>query len=185
MSDTPRTDAAEYKQTDSNPPEPLGMVDVDFARQLERELASVTKGSLELEEERDELDRELQDADRRANSLMRELAEATAENTRLRAALASSKDPCAYCQLPKDEMAKCRSGFPGCARADDLMGCPELGASLEADRLKSELNEANIGAARYEYLRTLNKREFAALVDECLFEDLNFDAEVDRRRSTT
>ena len=82
MSDTPRTDAAEYKQTDSNPPEPLGMVDVDFARQLER-----------------------------------------------------------------------------------------------------ELNEANIGAARYEYLRTLNKREFAALVDECLYQDLNFDTEVDRRRN--
>lgn len=102
MSDTPRTDEAEFHTG-------AGMrVTSTFARQLERELN-----------------------------------EATAENTGLRAALASSKDPCLYCQLPKGEMAKCRSGFPGCARADDLMGCPELGALLEANRLKSELTEAN------------------------------------------
>lgn len=226
------TDASEYKQTDSYPPEPLGMVDVKFARQLERELASVTKRSLELEEERDELDRELQYADRRENSLMRELNEATAENTRLRAALASSKDPCVYCQLPKDEMSKCRSGFPGCSRADDLMGCPELGASLEADRLDGELTEAKhrmrrlieerdsariqadhkwrlreefeallgtsdvetgvervkeaqLGAARYEYVRKLNPREFAALTLLCNTSGIHFDAEVDRRRNQT
>lgn len=148
MSDTPRTDAAEYQQTDSNPPEPLGMVDVEFARQLERELT-----------------------------------ESTAENTRLRAALASSKDPCLYCQLPKDEMVKCRSGFPGCARADDLMGCPELGAALEVERLEHELANARLDAARYKYLRALNKCEFASLIDDCLHQDLNFDTEVDRRRN--
>ena len=117
-----------------------------------------------------------------SQQLERELAEATAENTRLRAALASSKDPCVYCQLPKDEMSKCRSGFPGCSRADDLMGCPELGASLEADRLESELAKAKLDAARYQYLRALNKCEFASLIDDCLYQDLNFDAEVDRRR---
>lgn len=38
MSDTPRTDKAEYRQPDSEPAEPLGMVDVEFARQLESEL---------------------------------------------------------------------------------------------------------------------------------------------------
>lgn len=37
MSDTPRTDAAEIRCVDE-PVEPLGMVEVDFARQLEREL---------------------------------------------------------------------------------------------------------------------------------------------------
>jgi len=78
-----------------------------------------------------------------ARQLELELNEATSENTRLRAALATSKDPCVYCKLPKEEMAKCRSGFPGCARADDLMGCPELGAALEVEELKRELNEAN------------------------------------------
>lgn len=150
MSDTPRTDAIYPVELLDRGIEEHGRTwgwgivsDFrDLARQLERELASVTKGSLDIEEERDELDRELQDADRRENSLTRELAEATAENNRLRAALASSKDPCVYCQLPKDEMAKCRSGFPGCARADDLMGCPELGAALEVDRQERELTES-------------------------------------------
>lgn len=77
-----------------------------------------------------------------ARQLERELTEAAAENTRIRAALASSKDPCVYCQLPKDEMTKCRSGFPGCARADDLIGCPELGASFHAEELQQKLTEA-------------------------------------------
>jgi hypothetical protein len=38
ISDTPRTDDAEYLSYDSEPPESLEMVDVDFARTLEREL---------------------------------------------------------------------------------------------------------------------------------------------------
>lgn len=164
-----------------------------------------------------------------ARELELKLAEATAENTRLRAALATSKDPCAYCQLSKDEMAKCRSGFPGCARADDLMGCPELGASFHAEELQRELTEAQHriralieerdryriqadhkrrlreefeallgtsdvstgvervkeaqrGAARYEFLRKLNHREFTMLSLFCVTADVHFDAEVDRRR---
>jgi len=38
ISDTPRTDDAEYLSYDSEPPQSLEMVDVAFARQLEREL---------------------------------------------------------------------------------------------------------------------------------------------------
>ena len=38
ISDTPRTDDAEYLSYDSEPPQSLEMVDVTFARQLEREL---------------------------------------------------------------------------------------------------------------------------------------------------
>jgi hypothetical protein len=53
-------------------------------------------------------------------------AELEKENTVIRAALATSKDPCVYCQLPAAEMAKCRAGFPGCARMDDISGCPEF-----------------------------------------------------------
>lgn len=67
--------------------------------------------------------------------------EATAENMKLRAALANSKDPCAYCSLSKEDWAKCQSGFPGCARADDAMGCPELGAMLELDGAKARIAE--------------------------------------------
>jgi len=59
------------------------------------------------------------------------VSEIESENTRLRAALAHSDQPCSYCSLPADEIAKCKSGFPGCGRADDMMGCPHLGAAWE------------------------------------------------------
>lgn len=49
MSDTPMTDAAEYRQPDTDPAEPLGMVDVEFARQLERELAAANETVKKLE----------------------------------------------------------------------------------------------------------------------------------------
>ena len=62
-----------------------------------------------------------------------------AEIERLRAALAQSDQPCAYCSLPAEEWAKCQHGFPGCARADDAMGCPHLGASLEVERLNAQV----------------------------------------------
>jgi len=39
-SDTPLSDAAEYLQTDTNPPERLGLCDIEVARQLERCLAA-------------------------------------------------------------------------------------------------------------------------------------------------
>ena len=61
--------------------------------------------------------------------------------TRLRAALATSKDPCVYCQLPAEEMSMCRTGVHGCGRADDLVGCPEIGASLENDQLRARIRE--------------------------------------------
>lgn len=46
------------------------------------------------------------------------------ENDALRGFLARGNDPCIYCQLPKADMAKCQSGFPGCARADDMLNDP-------------------------------------------------------------
>ena len=49
MSDTPRTDAAEYESQDE-PVEKLGAVDVDFARQLERELNAANERIKRLEE---------------------------------------------------------------------------------------------------------------------------------------
>lgn len=47
--------------------------------------------------------------------------EQRAENDTLKGILAKSNLPCIYCQLPADRMAECKSGFPGCARADDIM----------------------------------------------------------------
>jgi hypothetical protein len=55
------------------------------------------------------------------------------ENERLRAALSVSKDPCIYCKLPAEDFNKCEFGFPGCSRADDILGCPHLGAALNAE----------------------------------------------------
>lgn len=49
MSDTPRTDTAEYRQPDTDPAEPLGMVDVEFARGLERELNALNERVKRLE----------------------------------------------------------------------------------------------------------------------------------------
>lgn len=59
------------------------------------------------------------------------VGEVQKENDHLRAAISFSKDPCTYCSLPADEIAKCRAGFPGCARMDDMTGCPEFGAMMQ------------------------------------------------------
>lgn len=66
------------------------------------------------------------------------------ENTRLRAALAQSDQPCAYCSLPADEWEKCAHGFPGCDRADDAMGCPELGARMELEKIAQRVRAETI-----------------------------------------
>ena len=63
---------------------------------------------------------------------MSEVDELRKENDRLRAALAVSKDPCLYCNLPASEWSKCASGFPGCARGDDAMLCPGGCESVQA-----------------------------------------------------
>lgn len=77
--------------------------------------------------------------------MTQDLTQLTAEIARLRAALAHSKDPCAYCSLPAEELAKCERGFPGCGRADDMTGCPEFGAALalhEHEETQKALKEA-------------------------------------------
>jgi hypothetical protein len=46
-----------------------------------------------------------------------------AENTTLRGVIAAKPDaPCVYCGL--EDMSRCRRGFPGCAKADDMI-CAE------------------------------------------------------------
>lgn len=71
-------------------------------------------------------------------SILAGIRELREENIRLRAAIAQGPGACLYCSLPQDEWNKCKAGFPGCARADDAVNCPELGASL---RLKEALLE--------------------------------------------
>lgn len=62
---------------------------------------------------------------------MSELAQLRAENDKLRALLANGSDPCVYCALSKADMGKCRSGFPGCGRADDMSCAPSAGEAPE------------------------------------------------------
>ena len=50
-----------------------------------------------------------------------ELERLRKENTVLRRFIAESDLPCIYCSLPKHDMGRCESGFPGCGRADDLL----------------------------------------------------------------
>jgi hypothetical protein len=136
MVETPRTDAEGVDFCGDGYMVPMpkdgDYVSVDFARQLERELARCNN----LYRKLDVHTLGLCDIIR---ELERELREVQSENTRLRAALANSNGACVYCTLPKEQWAECRSGFPGCARADDVMGCPELGAALELQEAQERI----------------------------------------------
>jgi hypothetical protein len=83
------------------------------------------------------------------------LADITKENSVLRASLANSSAPCVYCNLAREEWAKCSSGFPGCGRADDAMLCPHVGVELEtADKLAkvtAERDALRRDAERWKY----------------------------------
>lgn len=63
----------------------------------------------------------------------KQLADLKRENDHMRAAIANGPGPCAYCGLTREQWSQCKSGFPGCARGDDAMLCPNVGALLEAD----------------------------------------------------
>lgn len=71
--------------------------------------------------------------------LVADYKEQTAENTQLRAALANSDQPCVYCSLPAADWTKCASGFPGCERGEDGLGCPHLGSGMELELLTTPL----------------------------------------------
>lgn len=53
--------------------------------------------------------------------LEKAVCELREENHKLRTVIAKSDLDCIYCNLPKSQMSLCRSGFPGCGRADDLI----------------------------------------------------------------
>jgi hypothetical protein len=122
MSDTPRTDKAEYYQYDSYPAEPLGMVGVDFARQLERELAAAREVVLSHQDRIKRLEDEAKDqafiasryedryfatrellnvSTERAETLERELAAANARISQLAHALDFVTPYCAHLHHPK------------------------------------------------------------------------------------
>ncbi len=69
ISDTPRTDDAEYLSYDSEPPQPLEMVDVGFARQLEIELNTAIANEAFAENKAYKLEKELKQAQDRIKRL--------------------------------------------------------------------------------------------------------------------
>jgi len=68
-SDTPRSDAAEYLQYDTEPPLPLGLVDVEFARKLEIELNTAIANEAFAENKAYKLEKELKQAQDRIKRL--------------------------------------------------------------------------------------------------------------------
>ena len=69
ISDTPRSDAAEYLQYDTEPPLPLGLVDVEFARKLEIELNTAVANEAFAENKAYMLEKELKQAQDRIKRL--------------------------------------------------------------------------------------------------------------------
>jgi len=69
ISDTPRTDDAEYLSYDSEPPQSLEMVDVGFARQLEIELNTAIANEAFAENKAYKLEKELKQAQDRIKEL--------------------------------------------------------------------------------------------------------------------
>lgn len=49
---------------------------------------------------------------------MRDNADLEKENAKLRYLLAKGSDPCIYCDLPANDIARCTDGFPECGRAE-------------------------------------------------------------------
>ena len=68
-SDTPRTDDAEYLSYDSEPPESLEMVDVEFARKLEIELNTAVANEAFAENKVYMLEKQLKEANDRIKRL--------------------------------------------------------------------------------------------------------------------
>lgn len=128
---------------------------IDYIDETTKAIVAMWAKNSELEARIKELERENSELDLAAmcnadaakmaemerDELKAKVERVTTENTHLRAALATSKDPCIYCQLPAEEMGKCKRGFPGCARADDLSGCPEFGAAMELHDTQARVDD--------------------------------------------
>lgn len=66
------------------------------------------------------------------------------ENNTLRGLLAQGQGDCVYCSLPAADIAKCSSGFPGCARMDDIVNAPETDKDRDILDLRMRLLSARL-----------------------------------------
>lgn len=156
MSDTPRTDAVRHN---------LAELAV-FARQLERELTQekhhteavmrTLRQTLGIDVGRDCLEEvgRLKEAEVEAQHRIRTIIE---ERDRAR--------------IQADHKWRLREEF------EALLGTSDVETGVE------RVKKAQRGAAKYEYVRKLNPREFTMLTLFCATADVRFDAEVDRRRN--
>jgi len=81
-SETPRSDGAEYFQYDTEPPLPLGLVDVEFARKLEIELNTAIANEAFAENKTYKLEKELKQAQDRIK-LLEDIIEKASKHFRI------------------------------------------------------------------------------------------------------
>ena len=72
---------------------------------------------------------------------LEEIGRLKKENDTLRGLLGNSAKPCPYCGLAAEDQAKCASGFPGCARADDQQLSSHFADAYRAERAEAALAE--------------------------------------------
>lgn len=70
-----------------------------------------------------------------------QLAALQKENNTLRGLLGNSAKDCVYCGLPAKDQAKCKSGFPGCARADDQSLSEHFAAGYDLMNAEKHIKE--------------------------------------------
>lgn len=68
------------------------------------------------------------------------------ENDILRGLVAKGQGDCVYCGLKAEDMAKCKSGFPGCARMDDIMAAQETEKDRQINHLRMSILSARMEA---------------------------------------
>lgn len=78
--------------------------------------------------------------------LMNTIDALTIENATLRGLVAKGQGDCVYCGLKAEDMAQCKSGFPGCARMDDIMAAQETEKDRQIDHLRMSLLNARMEA---------------------------------------
>lgn len=61
-------------------------------------------------------------------------------------------------------MAQCRAGFPGCARMDDITGCPEFGAMQELDGVQAQRDA--LAKAAEPFVEAIKRRSLPAVGDD-------------------
>lgn len=85
------------------------------------------------------------------------------ENDKLRGLLAKSDKDCAYCGLKSEDIGRCASGFPGCARMDDIVNHQETKTELALQDANNTIDKLSIDLENVRWA----KRTWRDLADQC------------------